>query len=415
MDKYYLHTTKEGLKIILVSKKGFVKTYCGIGCKYGSANSSFIKDGKMNKSPYGIAHFIEHQLFAMPNGTDAFSTFNMQKASANAYTSTDKTIYFFTKNNDTFSSLELLIQMYFTPYFVPENVEKEKNIIISEINMYKDNIGYVLSQKGIGHIYPKDDYSYPIIGDEESVLETTVDDLKLAYESFYTPQNSVLCLVGDFDPAKTFEFVDEIMCGLDIPASQTATKMPTIQSKDCLTPITIHEKISQEEVMIFLRMDDITNKDAISCEKILGVLESLFSIASSFYQEMEEKRLFYNDLDYQVITYAESSYVIISAPSKKQKLLAKTIIDKLNELTVADLNQKQIELYLKHLKAKSILEQDSVESLGEHVLSYALEDINYFDSISQLLNLSVEVLEEIVSSIKNSKKTYLISKKVENK
>lgn len=173
MDNWFTYTTKQGLKVIFIKKEGFVKGYCGIGCKYGGANVRFTANHKEIRSPYGIAHFIEHKLFRMPDGSDAFMTFNTQNASANAYTASDKTIYYFTKNEDISDSLRLLLEMYFTPVFTKEDIEREKSIIISEIRMYEDNVGYQITQQGVGLLYPKDDYSYPITGDEKSVKETT--------------------------------------------------------------------------------------------------------------------------------------------------------------------------------------------------------------------------------------------------
>lgn len=410
MNNYFTYKTKQGLSVIFYKRRGFVKSFCGIGCKYGGANVNYKIGDESFKSPYGIAHFIEHKLFEMPDGSDAFAKFNLDNAVANAYTSSDKTIYYFTKNDSIFNSLKLLIEMYFTPSFKKEAIEKEKSIISSEINMYKDNSGYRITQYGINHAYPNDDYSYPIIGDDKSVKNTKIEDLYAAYNAFYTPSNSVLCIVGEYEEKELFEFIDNTLDNLNITDRPHAKKLPSICSKSCLKPTKLMEKVSQDEALIVLRNDNITNKDPISCEKILGILESILNISSDFYQSLYKKKYFENDIDYQVVTYLESSYVIINAPSKKPKAFAEAIINKLKELSIEDINPTLVNVYLKYLKSKSILKLDSIESLGDTLLSLALEDINYFESLDEIINLKLEDLYSLIDEIKNSNMTYVIIK-----
>lgn len=401
-----------GLKLLFIKKEGFVKSYCGIGCKYGGANVETIINGIKNKSPYGIAHFIEHKLFLMPDGSDAFQTFTKLNSQANAYTASDKTIYYFTNNDSIYNSLELLLNMYFNPYFPSWSVENEKGIINSEINMYFDNVGYRISQKCMSMLYPNDYYSYPIIGYTCDVLKITSDDLYASYKANYTIYNTVLCVVGDYKEEELVDFLENIFKKMDnaIVSNNNIEYGKTITSSDVLNPAIIYENVMQDEVNILLRIDEVTNLDAISCEKLLGVLEAVLSVSSKFYMELEKKHLFDNDLDFQVVTYKESSYITISAPSKKPKKLALEIINKLKNLTSDDIDEELVELYFKHLKSKSILALDSVEGIGENVLSLALENIDYNKGIDDILNLNYDSIKSSIKAINNAKMTYLIVK-----
>ena len=184
----------------------------------------------------------------------------------------------------------------------------------------------------------------------------------------------------------------------------------TITSSDVLKPAIIYENVMQDEVNILLRIDEVTNLDAISCEKLLGVLEAVLSVSSKFYMELEKKHLFDNDLDFQVVTYKDSSYITISAPSKKPKKLALEIINKLKNLMSDDIDEELVDLYFKHLKSKSILALDSVEGIGENVLSLALENIDYNKGIDDILNLNYDSIKSSIKAINNAKMTYLIVK-----
>ena len=86
-----------------------------------------------------------------------------------------------------FSCLALLLDMYYNPYFTNSNVESEKDIIISELNMNLDDIGYVYNEKILNELYPNDDYSKMILGEESDIKSITKDDLYEAYNIFYSP------------------------------------------------------------------------------------------------------------------------------------------------------------------------------------------------------------------------------------
>ena len=189
-------------------------------------------------------------------------------------------------------------------------------------------------------------------------------------------------------------------------SNNTALKLNTIKSKNVLKPEKLEIKSSQSEAVVLLRIDDITNKDKNSCEVILAIIDALLNVSSKFYKMLEDKKLFDNDFDYQVVTSDSSSYVMIFASSKHPKSLAKAIINKLNDLDVNDIEKRLVDLYLKHLKANQLLEEDSIDTLGENVLSLALEDIDYFTSQAELLNLTYDDILKYLPKIRDSLKTF---------
>ena len=80
-----------GLKIYVLEKKNYNSSYALFGTKYGSIDTKFSLDGEnFTEVPEGIAHFLEHKLFESEEG-DAFSRFAQTGASANAFTSFDRT------------------------------------------------------------------------------------------------------------------------------------------------------------------------------------------------------------------------------------------------------------------------------------------------------------------------------------
>jgi predicted Zn-dependent peptidase len=94
-EKLYTEQLSNGLKVYILPKEGFQKTYATFSTRYGSVDNHFQAAGKAEiRVPDGIAHFLEHKMFEEPTG-DVFATFASQGASANAFTSFDRTAYLF--------------------------------------------------------------------------------------------------------------------------------------------------------------------------------------------------------------------------------------------------------------------------------------------------------------------------------
>ena len=412
MNNYFKHTSINGMEIILIKKEGYVKSYAGIGVKFGASNLTYEENGKIFKLKPGIAHFLEHKLFAQKEGFDAFSKFTKMNASSNAYTTNDKTVYYFQTNDELKNPLSLLLNMYYNPYFTDSNVESEKDIIDSELKMNMDDVGYLYSNKILDEVYPDDDYSKLILGTEEDIKSITKEDLYQAYNAFYTPKNTVLCVVSDIEPNELFTFIDNELKKYQYSDSN-AIKLSSITSLKPKSNISyfVNEKITQTEISIVLRLDDVTNKDPISCELLLGVFEALLNVNDKLYQKLDDENLLSNDIDFNVNTSTDTSYIMLSFTTDNPLKVDEIVRKSIKNLKFEDLKKDLLEIYLKRLKAKYILEEDSIEPLGDKALGLSLEDIDYIKMNDELINLKVSDINRYIESIKNAKISSIISKK----
>lgn len=388
MQNQFEYITKNGLKVIYVYKPKFVKSYAGIGVEFGGGNTSYHLKGEKKVVPEGAAHFIEHKLFSMPDGTDAFQLFNKMNASANAYTSVDKTIYYFSTTDDVTNPLKLLLDMYFTPHFNKEEVQREKDIIISEIKMYEDQVYSRFQRKVLENLYPADPYATSIAGTVESVTSITEADLLEIYNAFYTPKRSVLVIVSNKKKEEIFHLVEEKMSAfefnnLDIqPEKMVLSSTP---AKDFV----LKDQVLQSQAFLAVRLD-ANYTYPLFANHMIGILDCILSPMSSFYQELAKEKLFIGDMDYTAMTSKDTAYVTIYAISKHPKKLLERLESKLQSLTIEDLNQEILDLYLRHLKAKSIGQLDSIDYLGDEVLNLALEHISYLNELELIKNLTVD-------------------------
>ncbi len=211
-EKYYSFTHKSGLKVLLYPMPQSSTTYALFGTNYGSVDVCFKTDDMKDfvTVPDGIAHFLEHKLFESEQG-DAFTLFAQTGASANAFTSFDKTCYLFSCADNFNQSLEILLSFVTDPYFTKETVQKEQGIIGQEIRMYEDDPNWRVFFNTLEALYVNNPVRRDIAGTIESIAQ--IDDKLLydCYNTFYNLSNMVLGIAGKFEVDDVLEIMDKTL------------------------------------------------------------------------------------------------------------------------------------------------------------------------------------------------------------
>lgn len=206
-EQTYTETLPNGLTVVLVPKPGYAKTYAVFTTRYGSIDNHFQLDGEAPQQVVdGIAHFLEHKLFEEEWG-DIFHTFAEQGASANAFTSHNRTAYLFSATNRVEENLETLMDFVQRPYLTPENVEKEKGIIEQEIRMYDDMPFWRGYRHLLESLFNRCPVRIDIAGTVDSIRQIDREALMTCYGTFYHPSNMVLAVVGPFEPEAMMKLI----------------------------------------------------------------------------------------------------------------------------------------------------------------------------------------------------------------
>ena len=202
---------KSGLTLLLCPMKGYSSAYALFGTEYGSVESSFIdKDGALIQIPAGTAHFLEHKMFESEEG-DAFALYAKTGASANAYTSFDKTAYLFSCSDNFKESLSILMHLVTEPYFTPQTVEKEQGIIGQEIKMYDDSPEWRVMFNLMEALFETHPLKIDIAGTVDTIAQITADTLYTCYNAFYNLNNMALAIAGNFEVQDVLDLADEIL------------------------------------------------------------------------------------------------------------------------------------------------------------------------------------------------------------
>jgi len=201
-----VHTLANGLKVLLLEDHDIPNI----------ALFTFFRVGSRNERPglTGVSHFIEHMMF---NGSPKFGPGEFDRimefngGANNAYTSEDLTGY-----TDWFpaAALEPMLEMEADRMqgltFVPEVFESERGVIASERRMAVENNNDSLLEETVrATAIMAHPYHWDVIGWMSDILNWRRDEVALYYRTYYAPNNAVMVVVGDFEPARTLALIQK--------------------------------------------------------------------------------------------------------------------------------------------------------------------------------------------------------------
>lgn len=204
-ESYIEETLDNGLHVVLWQKPDYERSLFMMATPLGALDmKQQDEQGNVYEFPAGIAHFLEHKMFEMEEG-DVMDMFSQMGANVNAFTSYTETAYYFSTTEDVVKPLHLLLDFVQSLYITKESVEKEKGIIIQELNMYKQMSDQRLLMETFSSLYHHHPLRYDIGGDSESVTSITLEQLKECYHLNYHPSTMILVGVSAKDPSVLLE------------------------------------------------------------------------------------------------------------------------------------------------------------------------------------------------------------------
>ena len=240
-----------GLTVLVRPMPGYSSTHVIFATKFGSIDRDFRLDGKEVHLPAGVAHFLEHKMFEDQDG-DAFAKYAKTGANANAFTSFDKTAYYFSCTENFSKALEVLLDFVATPYFTGPSVRRERGIIAEELRMYRDSPEWMVTANLLQAMYHVHPIREDIAGTEESIAHIDAALLRRCYERFYCPGNMVLSVAGCFEEDAVLELAEKYF-----PTAKTAANPLTIRE-----PRTVREHYCEQKMPIATPMFQVGFKAA---------------------------------------------------------------------------------------------------------------------------------------------------------
>jgi zinc protease len=179
--------------------------------------------GSRNETPgiTGISHWVEHMQF---KGTPKYPAGVLDRIISrdgglwNAFTNTDWTAYFQVMPSDKIDiALDLEADRMKNSLYDPDEVESERTVIISEMEGSLNEPLYRLGTEVQRAAFDRHPYRHEVIGEKEDLLAITRDDLYTHYQNYYSPENALVCVAGDFDSREMLDKISSLY--RDIPPS----------------------------------------------------------------------------------------------------------------------------------------------------------------------------------------------------
>ncbi len=398
----YEETLDHGFHVYVVPNKKVNNIYATLTIRYGSNHDCFIpyKEKEKVSFPHGIAHFLEHKVFEQESGEDPFSFFESRGANCNANTSNQKTTYLFSGMHSFEDNLNMLLDFVEEPYFTEENVEKEKGIIIEELNMYKDNPIQRLYETSIYNTFHSHPCRYSVGGTVESVKKITKEMLYTCYHTFYQPSNMFLIVTGNVDAKEVFEIVKENHAKKKFP-KQKKIKLETYQEPD-----SVFKKREKIKMNVVLPKVSLTFKIRISHIKaslfelrnyIYYFFETKLGSTSLFLETLKNKGILNYDLGIQMVQTEDFLVIMILAETKKTEEFISSVLEEIKEKTIL---KEELERKKKAMISSYIHMSDSVFALNQKIMNNLItyKEV-YDDDFSMIKKLNVKDANEILKQI----------------
>jgi predicted Zn-dependent peptidase len=211
-------TLKNGLRVLLVPRPDSLAVSVSVLVAAGSEYET--------KDINGLSHFLEHMCFKAttrrPNARDISSELDSLGAEYNAFTGQEYTGYWAKAVKNKFDGIfDVVSDMYLNPTLPAEEIEKERGVIIEEINMYTDTPRRQVHEMFQFLMFGDQPAGWSIAGPKEVVRKLTREDFVQYRASRYIPSNTIVAIAGGFDPKKALKKIESTF---GLPPKKTSPK-----------------------------------------------------------------------------------------------------------------------------------------------------------------------------------------------
>lgn len=345
----------------------------------------WVKTGSIHEEEYmgsGISHLVEHMLFKgtkMRGVGDIGRQVSAAGGDMGGYTSMDRTVYHMVMPADSSEiGLDILADAAANAIFDPEEMKKEKDVILREMDMCEDDPNKYLSRKIWQEAFSQHPYRHPVIGYKELFSQLTRDDLLKYYQRFYVPNNMILSVVGDFNRERMLKNINKYFKDL---------------KRNSISPVYIPQELMQigkkkfederDIKVAYLEMvfhiPNIRSRDLYPLDVMALILGS--GASSRLYQALREKERVVYSIDAWSYTPQYPGLFGISAALEVENLQKAQdgIWKEVERLAQEDIIDEELEKAKQMVIASSIFSQETVESQAADIASneYVCGNINF--------------------------------------
>ena len=382
-----------GLRLIVNKIDGLLSVSSGILVKTGSINES--------KEENGISHYIEHVMF---KGTKTRSAFDISDhidrigAQINAFTSKELTCYYTKSTKEHLkNSLEVLSDIFFDSVFDKIELEKEKGVVIEEINMSEDTPEDICLDLLAKSYYGEKGLGQTILGPAKNIKRFTRDSVKAYMDKYYTADNVVISIAGNVDIESTVEYIEQLFADKFKKNKSKKQVKSTI-----IRPEQLYKSKRIEQSHIGFAMNGFTASDSLS---------DAFSIANTVLGGGMSSRLFQKIREELGLCYSVYSYpsqykdngileIYAGVNTDARDLATKAIVDEVKKFKKDGISEQEFLRGKEQIKSAFIFGQESTASqmlLYGKYLIFLDKEFDFNERIRKIENVTIDDVHEAIS------------------
>ncbi len=381
------------LRLIVNKIDGLLSVSSGVLVKTGSINES--------EKENGISHFIEHVMF---KGTKTRSAFDISDhidrigSQINAFTSKELTCYYTKSTKEHLKeSLEILSDIFFNSVFDKGELEKEKGVVIEEINMSEDTPEDICLDLLAKSYYGEKGLGQTILGPEKNIKKFSRDTVKEYMDKYYTADNVVVSIAGNVDVETVIDYVEDLFA-----SKFTKTKSSSQVKSSVVTPKKLYKSKKIEQTHIGFAMNGFTADDRLS---------DAFSIANTVLGGGMSSRLFQKIREELGLCYSIYSYpsqykdngileIYAGVNTDARDLATRAIVEEVIKFKKDGITEQEFIRGKEQIKSAFIFGQESTASqmlLYGKYLIFLDKEFDFAERIEKIEKVTIDDVHEAIS------------------
>jgi predicted Zn-dependent peptidase len=320
------------------------------------------------KEKNGISHFLEHICFKgtirRPNNFDISTELDGLGSQYNAFTSQEYTGYYAKAEYRHLDKiLDIVSDMYLNPLFDEKEIEKEKGVIIEEINMREDMPQYKVQNLIAELVYGDQPAGWDICGPKENIKGMSQADFIKYRNIFYTSAGTTVVVAGNFVEEKVLESIKQIFGPM--PKVEKGSK-PKVKEEQVKPEVILHKKeTDQTHLVLGLRTFNVYDKRDRILQTLVGVLDA--GMSSRLFKKLRDEMgvCYYVDASQDAFTDHGLFTVSAGVDSSRVKEVITVIINELNKLKTELVRAEELQKVKQSQIGRMYLSLESSNSLAQ--------------------------------------------------
>ncbi|MCL5017292.1 MAG: insulinase family protein [Patescibacteria group bacterium] len=355
--KYIL---KNGLRIVLCPMPRSLATTFLVLVEAGSKYET--------KEINGVSHFLEHMCFKgtkkRPTALAIASELESLGAIYNAFTGHEYTGYYAKVGVDKINSaLDIISDMYLDPLFDEKEIEKEKGVIVEEINMYED-----LPQKKVVEIFMKLLYGdqpagWDIAGPRDTVRGMSRKDIVDYRNKHYVPSATTVVVSGAFKEKEMLKKLNKIFAGVQSGGGMSKKKV--LESQSAPAVALYSKQLDQTHLILGFRAFDMFDKRRYALDVLCDILGG--GMSSRLFQKIrgEMGAAYYISCGNSLLT--DHGFVSISAGVDNIRVseVIKEILNEIERIKAQPVSKEELQKTKNHIMGRLMIGLETSDSIAE--------------------------------------------------